>query len=82
MKISFYKYFFIAFLTLIATSCSYQQEHQYHIGFSQCTMGDSWRENMLDGMKRELSFFPEILFEMKDANGSTKTQKPTNSGIY
>lgn len=63
---------FTAFLFLI--SCSDKKENSFKIGFSQCTTGDSWRKNMLDGMKRELSFYPEITFEMKDAEGKTEKQ--------
>lgn len=61
-----------AFLLFI--SCNSKKEKSFKIGFSQCTTGDSWRKNMLDGMKRELSFYPEIAFEMKDAQGKTEKQ--------
>ncbi|WP_201983460.1 substrate-binding domain-containing protein [Hymenobacter rubidus] len=47
----------------------------YRIGFSQCTNGDAWRLAMLAGMKKELSFYPEVSFRMKDARYSSALQK-------
>lgn len=61
-------------LLLLLISCDSKKEKSLKIGFSQCTTGDSWRKNMLDGMKRELSFYPEIVFEMKDSEGKTEKQ--------
>ena len=61
-------------LLLLIISCDSKKEKSLKIGFSQCTTGDSWRKNMLDGMKRELSFYPEIVFEMKDSEGKTEKQ--------
>ena len=61
-------------LLLMLISCDSKKEKSLKIGFSQCTTGDSWRKNMLDGMKRELSFYPEIVFEMKDSEGKTEKQ--------
>ncbi|HEX5151057.1 MAG TPA: substrate-binding domain-containing protein [Parafilimonas sp.] len=56
-------------------SCnSLRNEKKYTIGFSQCTMVNKWRQTMLEGMQRELSFHPEINFIFKDANGSTALQ--------
>jgi signal transduction histidine kinase/AraC-like DNA-binding protein len=37
-------------------------------------MVNKWRQTMLEGMKRELSFHPEIDFVFKDANGSSGKQ--------
>jgi signal transduction histidine kinase/DNA-binding response OmpR family regulator len=47
---------------------------KYKIGFSQCTMSDSWRKNMQDGMARELSFYPEIRMTTTDAGGNNQKQ--------
>jgi signal transduction histidine kinase/AraC-like DNA-binding protein len=47
---------------------------EYTIGFSQCTMVNKWRQTMVEGMQRELSFHPEINFIFKDANGNTQKQ--------
>ena len=49
--------------------------HHYTIGFSQCTNGDAWRQAMLAGMKKELSFYPDVRFRMKDARYSSALQK-------
>jgi signal transduction histidine kinase/DNA-binding response OmpR family regulator len=74
MKILSFKSLFLLLSIIVMVSCSPQPEPLYRIGFSQCTTGDSWRKNMLEGMKRELSFYPEIAFEMKDAEGKTDKQ--------
>ncbi len=74
MKMPSFKSIFLLLSIIAMVSCSHQQEPRYRIGFSQCTTGDSWRKNMLEGMKRELSFYPEITFEMKDAEGKTEKQ--------
>jgi signal transduction histidine kinase/AraC-like DNA-binding protein len=46
----------------------------YTVGFSQCTMVNKWRQTMLEEMKRELAFHPDIKFIFKDANGETQKQ--------
>jgi signal transduction histidine kinase/DNA-binding response OmpR family regulator len=74
MKMPYFKSILLLLSIGIIVSCSHQKEPNYRIGFSQCTTGDSWRKNMLEGMKRELSFYPEIAFEMKDAEGKTNKQ--------
>ncbi|QNH62842.1 substrate-binding domain-containing protein [Hymenobacter sediminicola] len=48
---------------------------RYTIGFSQCTNGDAWRQAMLAGMKKELSFYPEVNFRIKDAKYSSALQE-------
>ncbi|WP_277234997.1 substrate-binding domain-containing protein [Hymenobacter sp. YC55] len=47
----------------------------YRIGFSQCTNGDAWRHAMLAGMKKELSFYPEVSFQIKDAKYNSALQE-------
>jgi signal transduction histidine kinase/DNA-binding response OmpR family regulator len=37
-------------------------------------MVNKWRQTMVEGMQRELSFHPEINFLFKDANGNTQQQ--------
>ena len=62
-------------LVLALSSCNSKKEQKkFNIGFSQCTMVNQWRQNMVQEMKRELSFHPEIGFTFKDANGSTNKQ--------
>src|SRR5690606_30662145 len=42
--------------------------------FSQCIGDDAWRQTMLEEMKRELSFHPDIKFIFKDAAGNNENQ--------
>ncbi|WP_324678355.1 substrate-binding domain-containing protein [Hymenobacter sp. GOD-10R] len=63
-------------LLLLVSACSPATPvHRYRIGFSQCTNGDAWRLAMLAGMKKELSFHPEVSFQMKDAQYSSALQE-------
>ena len=50
-------------------------EPTYRIGFSQCTAGDAWRQAMLAGMEKELSFHPNVQFEVLDAHDNTALQR-------
>ena len=61
----------------MAAGCApVSQEPAYRIGFSQCTTDDAWRRAMLAGMEKELSFHPNVRFQMLDArNSSTLQQK-------
>ena len=60
---------------LLFSSCNETNKKKgYTIGFSQCTMVNKWRQTMLEEMKRELAFHPEVKFVFKDANGNTKEQ--------
>ncbi|WP_460623678.1 substrate-binding domain-containing protein [Hymenobacter tenuis] len=62
--------------TLGLASCtSSAPARTYTIGFSQCTNGDAWRQAMLTGMKKELSFHPEVSFRMKDARYNSALQE-------
>jgi signal transduction histidine kinase/DNA-binding response OmpR family regulator len=76
----------IAFLLLVVSSCDNQKKNTYTIGFSQCTGMDSWRQTMLNEMKLELSFYDNIKFVYRDANGNSARQvqqieELKNSGI-
>ncbi|MEP7109133.1 MAG: substrate-binding domain-containing protein [Ferruginibacter sp.] len=67
--------FSLAIISLLLVSCnSKKDEKRFTIGFSQCTLGDSWRKTMQKEMERELSFHPEINFIIKDANLSSELQ--------
>jgi signal transduction histidine kinase/DNA-binding response OmpR family regulator len=46
----------------------------YRIGFSQCSTQGIWRQAVLDGMKRELSFYPEVELRMLDAKDNSQRQ--------
>lgn len=60
---------------LLLSSCNEANKKKvYTIGFSQCTMVNKWRQTMVEEMKRELAFHPEVKFVFKDANGNTKKQ--------
>lgn len=48
---------------------------RYRIGFSQCTNGDAWRQAMLAGMKKELSFYSGVSFHIKDAKYNSTLQE-------
>lgn len=69
-----YPYIVILLFTLLTFSCQKnQQEKKFRIAFSQCT-DDAWRDVMNSEMRRELSFHPEIDFEMKVSPGNTNKQ--------
>jgi len=46
----------------------------YRIAFSQCVGSDAWRQTMLEEMKRELSFYPDVEFIYRDADNSSELQ--------
>jgi len=75
------KFFFLTqciclmLLGLSSACTSSAPPHHYRIGFSQCTNGDAWRQAMLAGMTKELSFYPEVSFRMKDAKYSSALQE-------
>ncbi len=49
-------------------------KRKYVIAFSQCIGNDAWRKTMLEEMKRELSFYPDVEFLYRDAGGSNQQQ--------
>jgi signal transduction histidine kinase/DNA-binding response OmpR family regulator len=64
--------FFIVFIFL----CACQQntiEKKYTIGFSQCC-NDPWRDVMNSEMSRELTFHPEVRFEMRMSDNNSDKQ--------
>lgn len=61
------------FFTLIACNKE-RKSKQFVIGFSQCVESDAWRRTMLEEMKRELSFHPDVTFIMRDADGNSERQ--------
>ncbi|MDO7874494.1 substrate-binding domain-containing protein [Hymenobacter sp. ASUV-10] len=50
-------------------------ERHYTIGLSQCTTSDAWRQAMLAGMQKELSFYPNVTFRLKDARDNSTRQQ-------
>ncbi len=62
-------------LLLQFSSCSnHEIPKTYTVGFSQCTIHDVWRENMLKEMERELSFHPELKLVLREANLNSDLQ--------
>ncbi len=51
------------------------QPPTYRIVFSQCTISSPWRQAIVEGMQRELSFHPEVKFQVLDAQGSAERQQ-------
>ncbi len=64
----------LVMLLVFGLCCKNAPTHQYTIGFSQCTGGDEWRQDMLQGMQRELAFHPEVKLYYKDAQYNTQKQ--------
>ena len=56
------------------TSCETTTKKKFKIGFSQCVSNDAWRRTMHEEMYRELSFYPELSLEIKDAQGNSQRQ--------
>ncbi len=55
--------FFHAVLLLLLAGCrATNKPDEYVIGFSQCIESDAWRKTMLEEMKRELAFHPNVKF--------------------
>ena len=63
------------FLALLGACAPRAQEPVFRIGFSQCTTNDAWRQAMLAGMKKELSFYPNVEFQMLDAHNDSDLQR-------
>ena len=73
------KPYFVLLSLLIISCCSepiYRPVKKIVIGFSQCTMVDTWRQAMVDEMKREIGFFRDYEIELivKDANDDNNKQ--------
>lgn len=60
---------------MLCTCTPEKHEPAYRIGFSQCTTNDAWRQAMLAGMEKELSFHPNIQFQMLDAHNNSDLQR-------
>ncbi|MFT4061939.1 MAG: substrate-binding domain-containing protein [Edaphocola sp.] len=84
-------YIFILFCIYIAaTACGDKAGHsnlgEIRIGFSQCIDNDMWRQAMLQEMRRELNFHPNVTLKYKQADGNSDKQiaqinELTKSGI-
>jgi signal transduction histidine kinase/DNA-binding response OmpR family regulator len=71
----YFPYIFLgSLLLLFFSACTPpKKQDQFIIGFSQCTVG-TWRDVMLEEMKRELSFHPGVSLLFKQAEASTERQ--------
>lgn len=67
-------YIFLLSMLLFISCQQHQPKEKYTIAFSQCIGTDAWRQTMLQEMKRELSFHPEIAFLYADAEGNSEQQ--------
>src|SRR5947207_8271288 len=73
LKIRFNNFLYI--LIPVMTACNPDRKgHQFVIGFSQCVESDNWRKTMLNGMKRELAFYPNVSFIYRQADGNSQKQ--------
>ncbi|MCS4229031.1 substrate-binding domain-containing protein [Sphingobacterium sp. BIGb0165] len=69
-----YTFYGILVLLLFLGCQSASQKKKRVIAFSQCIGNDAWRQTMLEEMKRELSFNPDIEFLYRDAQGNNAVQ--------
>lgn len=65
----------IGLLSVLLSCVPKKEETQFRIGFAQCNTNDSWRQTMLQGMERELSFNPSVFMEVADAKSNWKLQE-------
>ncbi|MGE8301362.1 MAG: substrate-binding domain-containing protein, partial [Sphingobacterium paramultivorum] len=71
------KYFIFSGILTLLLFCGCQpmvRKKKQVIAFSQCIGNDAWRQTMLEEMKRELSFNPDIDFLYRDAHGDNNVQ--------
>ncbi|GAB3584466.1 substrate-binding domain-containing protein [Hymenobacter daeguensis] len=61
-------------MALLSSCAEPARPRAYRIGFSQCSTQGIWRQAVLDGMKRELSFHPEVQLRMLDARDNSQRQ--------
>ncbi|WP_177181120.1 hybrid sensor histidine kinase/response regulator transcription factor [Parapedobacter koreensis] len=65
----------LCMVLLLLQACSLvDHKPTYRIAFSQCVGSDAWRQTMLEEMKRELSFYPDVEFIYRDAENSSELQ--------
>jgi len=70
--------FFFAILVLVNTNSDFpnKADKKIVIGFSQCTMVDAWRKEMVEEMRREINFHRDFEIDLiiKDANDNNLQQ--------
>ncbi len=73
-KIKFAQYVLAIGMCFLFYSCNTKNEKKFLIGFSQCVESDDWRKTMLQEMKRELAFHPNVSFIYRQADGNSEKQ--------
>ena len=68
-----HRYLFLTVLLSFFWCCNSPKQEHYVVGFSQC-ISDEWRKTMLEEMKRELTFHPDIKLIYKQADNNTQQQ--------
>lgn len=62
-------------LSFLVTACTREnKKNHYVIGFSQCTGADNWRKATLEGVKKEISFYPGTQLIYKNAKDNSDLQ--------
>ncbi|WP_089334106.1 hybrid sensor histidine kinase/response regulator transcription factor [Hymenobacter mucosus] len=74
-KHDWFRFLTFGVLALLVSCTTDTREPVYRIGFSQCTTNDAWRRAMLAGMEKELSFHPNVQFQMLDAKNNSALQR-------
>jgi signal transduction histidine kinase/AraC-like DNA-binding protein/CheY-like chemotaxis protein len=64
----------LLFYGFVFSACHFTQPKKIRIGFSQCVGSDKWRQSMLEGMQRELSFYDNVELVYRDADNSSTRQ--------
>ncbi len=72
-KSRFNIYFFLVLIIYSIGGCNTSPKKKYVIAFSQCTVGP-WRDIMLNEMKRELLFHPNVTLLYRQAEANTQVQ--------
>ena len=69
-------YLCVIFIFLAACARNDDVQEKFLIGFSQCTIGDEWRNTMIEEMIREISLYREPGMELviRDAHDSNEKQ--------
>ena len=63
-------------VSLLLAGCAQQAPRpRYRIGFAQCSTKGPWRQAMVAGMERELSFHPEVRLRMLNSQDNSELQK-------
>ena len=73
-RLPYFIAFFVACVFFVSACSMNEKPKEYVIGFSQCVESDAWRKTMLDEMKREMSFHPNLRLLYRQADGNSQRQ--------